>query len=114
MDAEAHVIAYLSEALGVRVSADVPPDRPDELVTVEQLGAQYGDHALIGHPSLAIQSWAPTRYRAAELARGVHEAMMALPLAGGPVTHVSPSGPYNFPTREHPRYQAAYTLTTHE
>lgn len=114
MDAEAHVIAYLAGALGVPVSADVPRDRPDEFVTVEQVGAAYGDHAIVGTPSLAIQSWAPTRYLARQLAGRVHDAMMALPGEHGPVTHVSPTGPANFPTSEHPRYQGTYTLTQHE
>lgn len=114
MDAEAYIIAYLGGALNVPVSADVPADRPEAFVTVEQTGASYSDHALLERPSLAIQSWAGTRYEAAALARRVHELMVGLRYAGGPVCHVSATGPYNFPSPDGiARYQGAYDLINH-
>lgn len=76
MDVERVVAARLMEATGVRAVLEVPAERPDEFISVERTGGsgtQFTQDA-----TLAIQSWAGTRRRAAEIAALVEGSVMAL------------------------------------
>lgn len=111
MSIEAHVVAALSAALDVPVSADVPGDRPATFVTVERTAGGRDYHGLIDRPQLAVQCWAPTRYEASVLADEVDRAMRSL--VGWPVTKVTTDRIYNFPAEGSPRYQCVYDLVCH-
>lgn len=109
---EAHVIARLGTLLGVPVFADVPAARPDAFVTVERTGGGRLHRGLLDRPTLAVQSWAPTRHAASELSGQVDAAMHAI--EGWPVTSVVTDTIYNFPAEgPHARYQGVYQLTSH-
>ena len=73
---EAFVIAHLN-AQGFDAFADVPDgklvSKPSEFVTVEQTGGGSNGVA-IGTVTLAVQSWAPSRYEASQLAADVDAA----------------------------------------
>lgn len=111
MSIEAHVIDALSATLGVPVRADVPKDRPAVLVTVERTAGGRDHYGMLDRPQLAVQSWAPTRHEAAQLADRVDGAMHAL--VGWPVTRVTTDRIYNFPAEGSPRYQGVYDLVCH-
>lgn len=114
---EPFVIAALDAALDVPVAADVPSCRargdPDRFVTVELVDCPAAHHGTVERPSLAVQSWAPTRHAAALLATSVDDAMYAL--AGAwPVASVTRARIYNHPSPDGiPRYQAVYDLVAH-
>lgn len=113
---EAFVIAHL-KAKDFDAFADVPDgklvSKPSEFVTVEQTGGST-DGVAIGTVTLAVQSWAPSRYEASQLAAEVDAAMFTLVDNVNPITHVSRSSIYNFPTsQQEPRYQGVYELTVH-
>ena len=113
---EAFVIEHL-DALDFAAYGDVPDGKlipkPSEFVTVEQTGGNT-DGVAIGTVTMAVQSWAPSRYEASVLAAAVDEAMFKLVDNSNPVTHVSRSTLYNFPTSQNePRYQGVYELTVH-
>lgn len=104
------VLDYLSGALSVPVSMEVPEDRPGTFVVVEKTGSSRENR--VNRATLAIQSYAPTLYEAAALNEQVKQAMDGLP--GLPqVGAARLNSDYNFPdtsTKTY-RYQAVYDLT---
>ena len=113
---EALVIEHLN-ALDFDAYADVPDGKlipkPSEFVTVEQTGGRT-DGVALGTVTMAVQSWAASRFEASELAAKVDAAMFALVNNENPVTNVSRSSIYNFPTSQNePRYQGVYELAVH-
>lgn len=113
---EAFVIDHLN-GLKFDAFADVPDgklvQKPKSFVTVEQTGG-YSDGIALGTVTLAVQSWAGSRYEASQLAAEVDAAMFRLVDNTNPVTHVSRSSIYNYPTSQNePRYQGVYELTVH-
>ena len=113
MDIEPEVISFLSGALGVPVKGEVPYPRPEKFVTVELTGGQVDD-LVIDHPMLAIQSWAPTKSEAKNLARYVDEVMRTdLPLEDGFLSVRRESlNPWPGENKE-PRYQGVYAIVTY-
>lgn len=109
------VIAALSEALDVPVSADVPgtlpEDRPEEFVTVELIRSSDEHYGAIEHAQLAVQTWAKTRLRACALGGSVKRAMYSR--LRYPITSVRRTNHYNFPAEGSPRYQGVYEITAH-
>ncbi len=75
MDAEAAVARSLMQATGVKAFLEVPADRPDEFITVEQTGSSEGR---VSRVSLAVQAWAKTRKRAMEIAQAASAAVYDL------------------------------------
>lgn len=112
-DIEATAIAYLTRALGVPAYAEVPRNRPDRFVTVERTGG--GTERGIDWPTLAVQSWAPSRHEASALARCVDEAMLAMPDEVPSVPSCESQSIYNFPDPDSggSRYQGVYNLTSY-
>ena len=113
---EAFVIAYLN-GCGFSAFADVPDGKliakPAQFLTVEQTGGQT-DGVAIGSAAIAVQSWAPSRYEASELAKAADVAMFKIVDNVNPVTSVNRTGFYNYPTSKmEPRYQGTYELTAH-
>ena len=110
MTAEEFLVEYLSTALSVHVSGDVPSPKPERFVTVEQLGSRTEDY--LYHPRLAIQSWAMDRSTAAKLNEEV-KAAMAKAITQPKVSSCELENDYYFPELEikQPRYQAIFEIT---
>lgn len=110
MDVERVAAQMLKKALKVPVYLEVPEDRPDEFVTVELTGSSNeGGFVLLA--SLAVQSWAATRRRAAEIARAVASAVPSI--ADEPnVFKAECDGWYRWPDPDSgsPRYQTNVEL----
>lgn len=109
MNVEAAIISHLREG-GFDAYADVPNPRPAQFVTVERTGgsSRYG----IDRPTVAVQSWAPTRYEASELAAAVDARMESL-VDVPDVTRCARNSMYNYPDENQARYQAVYDLVTY-
>lgn len=110
MDVERVVAERLAASTGIEAVLEVPDPRPDEFLSVELTGGS-GDRFLRA-ASLAVQSWAATRRRAAEVAAMVE---LAVPdLADEPnIFEAVPDGTYRWPDPEssHERYQTNVELT---
>ena len=79
MDAERIVVDYLKPLLGgVLPYYDVPADRPESFVVVEQTGGRVSD-IVVETPTVDIQCWAVSRSTAASLAGDVLSAMRLMP-----------------------------------
>ena len=113
MDVEATVARYLGRLLeGVEASVVVPEPRPERLVTVQRTGGGVSNR--LDHPTLAVQSWAPTLMGASALAREVDDLMRSAPYELPDVFGVESTTiqQWRDPDSGAPRYQALYTLTT--
>lgn len=110
-DVEAVAARLLAAATGVRCVLEVPPERPSELISVELTGASSDALGVRTEALLAVQSWAPTRRRAREIASAVEAAVPGL--AGAPeVFAARAAGTYRFPdpASRSPRYQTTVEL----
>lgn len=76
MDIERVVAKHLMDTIGIRTVLEIPKERPDEFVSVEMTGGSGS--RFVRHAVLAVQSWAKTRKRAAEMARSVEMAVYDL------------------------------------
>ena len=76
MDVERTVASRISASIGVDAYLEVPRERPDEFVTVELSSTSGG--RFVREAVLAVQSWAATRRRAAEIASLVESAVYNL------------------------------------
>lgn len=113
MEVERVVAGRLMDAVGVRAFLEVPDPRPGEFLTVELVGGGGGRFRQ-GY-TLAVQSWARTRRRAAEIAALVERAVPSLadePDVFAPVT----AGTYRWPDPDsrQERYQTTVELTVCE
>lgn len=109
MSAEATVIKYLSGALDVSTSSDVPNIITGEFVTVERTGSSSSNG--IEKATLAIQSWAESTAGAMVLNEKVKKAMadiVALPN----VSSANLNSDYNYSdtSQKIHRYQAVYDV----
>lgn len=111
MDVERTVAKRLADATGLRFYLDVPAERPEEFATVELTGGT-GDR-FTRSAVLAVQSWAATRWRAAEMARAIAEAVPSLADDEQNIFRAVANGSYRWPDPEsgHPRYQTTVELT---
>lgn len=109
MNIEEFIIAYLSEALEVPVSGDVPSPVPDRFVTVEMTGLTKEDK--ISSATIAVQSWETTRADASDLNDTVIAAMEAM-ISEPEISKSALDTSYNYTdiTRKKPRYQAVFTV----
>ncbi len=110
MDVERVVARRLMDATGVKAVLEVPEDRPREFISVELTGSGPGLYPKTC--SLAVQSWAETRRRAAEIAGLVEQAVYGL--ADEPnVFKAYPDGTYRWPDPDsrQERYQTNAELT---
>ena len=94
MNIETKIINYLNKN-GFQAYANVPANRPESFVTVERTGGGR-DNVVIDRPTVAIQSWAPKRLGAAELAYAVQNIMADM-VNEPNICKVSVGSIYNFP-----------------
>lgn len=87
------MVSWIS-ALGYRVSTRVPPDMPDEFVTVERVGG--GMRSWVDHASMAVQVWAESDARAEELANALRLALATGQPPAGVHSAREETGPYPF------------------
>lgn len=109
MTIESFVIAYLTEALQVPVSGDVPNPTPTTFVTVEKTGSGVTNH--VQRATLAVQSWAKTTAAAMDLNESVKAAMTDM-LECAEIGDVELNTDYNHPdtATRHARYQALFDV----
>lgn len=110
MDVERVVAQRLMEATGVNAVLEVQKHRPDEFISVEMTGGS-GD-LFMRTASLAVQSWAKTRSRAAEIASLVEASIQHI--ADEPnIFRAVANGTYRWPDPDsgHERYQTNVELT---
>ncbi len=103
------IVSHLSQILDVPVSTMHQASDPDRYVIVERVGG--GQQNRIRSANVAIQSYAPTMYAAAQLHEAVISAMddiAALDDIGG----VSLNAEYNYTDEQTktPRYQAVFDV----
>lgn len=110
MDVERVVAERLMDATGIKAVLEVPGERPDEFISVEMTGGS-GDRFIKG-ASLAVQSWAQTRRRAAEIARLVEQSVPDLTDEPNVFRAVA-NGSYRWPDPDsgQARYQTNVELT---
>ena len=111
MDVERVVAQRLMGATGIKAVLEVPEDRPAEFISVEMTGGTR-ERLCIQHASLAVQSWAQTRQRAAEIARLVEQAAPGLTEEPNIFRAVA-NGTYRWPDPDsrQARYQTNVELT---
>ncbi len=103
------ILDYLNEALKVPVYMEAPTDIAESYVIVEKTGSSETNH--IKEATLAIQSIAPSLYKAACLNEAVKSAMDDS-IALSSVTRAKCNSDYNFTdtTTKSYRYQAVYDV----
>jgi len=80
MNIEAHIIKWLDSLdLGFQVYGDVPTQHTEEFVLVKRIGGRR-DNVVIDRPRIALQLWAKSNIRCAELAYKVDEYIADLAL----------------------------------
>ena len=94
MDVERVAARRLMDATGIKAVLEVPDPRPAEFISVEMTGGS-GDR-FTRHASLAVQSWAKTRARAAEIALAVEAAAPEIEREPNVFRAVA-NGSYRFP-----------------
>ncbi len=113
IDIERKVASAIAGKTELDVVLEVPANRPDEFISVELTGSDGKQF----NPTyrLAIQSWAQSRVRAAEIARLVEEAVYGLD-ENEEMFSPGVDGTYRFPdpTSKQERYQTAAHVTVCE
>ena len=107
---EMTVIEFLKDSLEMEVYGEFPENPPSYFLVVEKTGSS--DDEMIDFATIAIQSYAPTLYEAAELNLRVKNAMkniVELPS----VNEADLNSDYNFTdlSMKKYRYQAVYEIT---
>lgn len=103
------ILDYLNEALDVPVYMEVPADIVESYVIVEKTGSSETNH--IKEATLAVQSVAPSLYKAACLNEEVKTAMDNS-ITLGSIARAKCNSDYNFTdtTTKSYRYQAVYDV----
>ena len=104
------VMDYLKDSLEMDVFGEFPENPPSSFLVLEKTGSRKD--GMIDFSTIAIQSYAPTLYMAAELnlrVKAVMEDIMDLPS----INEAELNGDYNFTDLEMKRYryQAVYEIT---
>ena len=107
---ETTIIDYLQPILHVPVSTAHKEREPDTFVIVERVSGGMENH--VRNASIAIQSYAPTMYQAAQLHESVLNAMDNI-MALDEIAWSSLNAEYNYTDEEtkKPRYQALFDIT---
>lgn len=105
---ETTVLDYL-KTNGLKVYMEIPETKPDEFYILEKTGSSKTQH--ICETTFALQSYAGTMFRAAEMsdaAKSIVEQLITL----SSITHVSGPRDYNYtdPTTKQYRYQMVFTI----
>lgn len=100
---------YLDSVLDVPVYMEKPEQAPKEYVLVEQTSEWETNH--ISYATIAIQSYASSRYEAASLNEGVKTAMRnIISLSEVTKSKLNASYPFTDITKKQYRYQAVFDL----
>ena len=104
------ILDYLSGLLPVPVAVERAIDPPAQYVLLEQTAGSETNY--ISQATVAIQTYADTRYEAASLMEAVIEAMHGI-IELDAVSAVRLTGSYNYTdvTEKKYRYQAVYNVT---
>lgn len=107
---EKTILDYLDTELTAPVYMERPDDPPDVYVLIEKTGS--GKRNQICDATLAIQSYAPSLYEAAELNETVKDAMESA-VSLNEISRVSLNSDYNFTdtAMKQYRYQAVFDIT---
>lgn len=103
------ILDYLSTALDIPVYMEVPENAPESYVLTEKTGSSENNR--IKEATLAIQSIAPSLYKAACLNELVKDAMNKS-ISLGSIAKAKCNSDYNFTdtTTKNYRYQAVYDV----
>jgi hypothetical protein len=115
MPIEVILRAGMLEALsGIPVYMEKPADISGTYVILEKTGGDIYNHIM--HATIAVQTYAPTMYGAAQLANQARDAFFSL-LENDHIFSIElNSGPYNFTdhsTKQY-RYQSVFVITYEE
>jgi microsomal dipeptidase-like Zn-dependent dipeptidase len=107
---EKTVCDYLNDVMGLPAFWEKPEDMTEEFLIVEKTGGRLSDR--IKTATIAIQSYAGSMYRAAEINDAVIHAMDHLVEYDG-VSRVQLNSDYNYTdtTTKQYRYQAVFDIT---
>lgn len=104
------IINHLSSNLDVPVAVSVPQDKPPEIITVQRLGGGESD-VVLDHPTIAIQAWSTSNYKANQLMNKIAKLMKEI--NNPAIKYMRRQTHYYFPdSKRNPRYQAIYEFTT--
>ena len=103
------ILDYLTSALDVSVYTEISDDEPTRYVVLEKTGESCENH--IHSATVAIQSYAESRFEAAELNKKVKKAMDEIVFLNS-IGKSKLNTDYNFPdtTKKKHRYQAVYDV----
>lgn len=110
---EATIINYISEVVGIPAYAEQPDDPPEEFLLVEKTGSSLQNW--IHTATIAIQSYADSMFRAAEINADVRTAMWGIDELEN-IFACDLNSDYNYTdtTQKKYRYQAVFEITYHE
>ena len=111
MNIEAHITKWLNSLnLSLEAYQDVPATRPEEFAVVKRTGGRR-DNVAIDRPSIALQIWAASNERAAELAYQVDELIGQL-TQDNRISKVSRTALHTYAAADsgHARYQIELDL----
>lgn len=107
---EKTVIAYLDGLDGIPAYAERPEEPPEEYLIIEKTGG--GDDNFIARATIAVQSYAGSLLRAAEICKKVEKAMKEITDLEN-ISRCKLNSSYNYTDTESKkyRYQAVFDLT---
>ena len=115
LDVETTLVSWLGELLSVPVYLEAPEEMPERFITVERVGGS-SSNMVVDRPTVAIQTWAPTRIAAGLLANDVASAVALMPKEIQRITRATVSSYENYPLKQDettiPRYQVTIDLVT--
>lgn len=104
------VLDYLKSKMDVPVVLEIPPAPPEKFVLIQKTGSSVEN--FLYSATLALQSYAASKYEAAALNELVESSMDALPASVDDVTKSKLNSDYDFTdvTSKRYRYQAVYDV----
>lgn len=107
---EAIVISYLEQETGIPTYAERPKNPDAEYLLIERTGS--GESDLIQKVTIAVQSYADSMYRAAEINELVEKTMKGITDLEN-ISKCTKNSSYNYTDTESKkyRYQAVFNLT---
>lgn len=104
------VLDYLKSKMDVPVVLEIPPAPPEKFVLIQKTGSSVEN--FLYSATLALQSYAASKYEAAVLNELVKSSMDVLPASVDDVTKSKLNSDYDFTdvTSKRYRYQAVYDV----
>ena len=108
---EKTIYDYLNDVASVDAYMERPETKPASYLLIEKTGSRVENQ--IETSTIAVQSYAPTLFKAAELNEEVKGLMKELPYADNSVSAVKLNSDYNFTNvaDKQYRYQAIFVVT---